>query len=218
MAYGLTNSEHYEDIASAIRTKNGKTDTYKPGEMADAILELTGSESGYPVMEVPEAYLEYVEYARENLFTEDYKDLVVWDSGEWIAVSFLMDDFEIEEYDLYSTEVKATGWFTCGYTKSDGTWTDHDYRDSVSPGGNYARYIKFASCPIMYGDQILFPVGVTDTIKINSIDYDDDAGTVTIKYATGQTEVLTWVKDADGNITGVTDSQGHTTTLAGVSA
>lgn len=171
MAYGLTNSEHYADIASAIRTKNGKTDTYKPGEMADAILDLTGSGSGYPVMEVPAEYLEYVNYCRENFYSEEYVDLIVWDTADWIAVSFLMADFEIEEYDPYSTEIKASGWYTCGYTKSDGAWTDHDYRNTVSPGGNYARYIKFASCPIEYNGETLFPLGInSNIINVASVD------------------------------------------------
>lgn len=216
MSLVATDAQNYSDIADAIRSKNGKTTTYKPREMAAAIKAITGG-SEYPVLEVPAEYLEYVQYARENMYDGEYANLVVWDSGNWVAVSFLMDNFSIVEYDVYSTEIKATGWITCGYTKSTGEWTAHNYTQGTSPGGNYARYIVFASCRVKYGDQVLFPVGVTDTIKINSVTYDDDAGTCTLVFATGQTEVLTWVKDDSGNITGVTDSQGHTTTLAGVS-
>ena len=40
MAIVKTDSVNYENIANAIRTKNGTDNTYKPGEMADAILEL----------------------------------------------------------------------------------------------------------------------------------------------------------------------------------
>ena len=40
MAKVLTDDKHYTDIASAIRTKNGTETTYKPDEMADAILAL----------------------------------------------------------------------------------------------------------------------------------------------------------------------------------
>lgn len=216
MSYGLTNSEHYKDIASAIRTKSGGTTKYKPSQMADAILELTGSGSGYPVAEVPTEYVEYVNYCRENLYDGEFVELMILDHGDWIAVSFLMDDFEVESFDLYTTEFTASGWYTCGYTKSTKEWTDHDYRNTTSPGESYAKNIVFASCRVMYGDQVLFPVGVTDTIKTKSVTYDDEAGTVTQVFATGQTEVYTWVKDASGNITGVTDSQGHTTLLSGV--
>ena len=34
---GLTLSQWYKDIANAIRSVNGSSDTYKPSEMADAI-------------------------------------------------------------------------------------------------------------------------------------------------------------------------------------
>ena len=37
MAMIATDNAHYADIASAIREKNGGTDTYKPSEMAVAI-------------------------------------------------------------------------------------------------------------------------------------------------------------------------------------
>ena len=40
MATGLINEQHFQDIANAIRQKNGSTETYKPNEMADAIKEL----------------------------------------------------------------------------------------------------------------------------------------------------------------------------------
>ena len=46
----LTNSQHYTDIADAIRSKNGSGNTYKPSEMAEAILALEGGgelEEGY---------------------------------------------------------------------------------------------------------------------------------------------------------------------------
>ena len=37
----ITDDKHYTDIAAAIREKNGETTTYKPSEMAAAILEIT---------------------------------------------------------------------------------------------------------------------------------------------------------------------------------
>lgn len=40
MAGIITNSKHYEDIADAIRAKNGSTQEYYPEEMAEAIMAL----------------------------------------------------------------------------------------------------------------------------------------------------------------------------------
>ncbi len=215
MAQVATDSRHYSDIADAIRAKNGKATTYRPAEMAPAILAITGG-SVYPVLEVPSEYLSYVEYCLANFYSGKYANLVVWGVDDWIAVSFLMDDFEITEYDMYSTELKATGWYTCGYTKSTGAWTSHDYRNTVSPGGNYARYIQFASCPIKCNDETLWPVAVLDEIKTKSVDYNNLANKITITMATGYVETLTFAFDASGNPVSYTDSSGHVTTLEGV--
>ena len=40
MAIVRTDNQHYGAIAAAIRSKNGRADTYKPSQMAAAILEL----------------------------------------------------------------------------------------------------------------------------------------------------------------------------------
>ena len=42
----FTNAQNYSDIADAIRAKNGTSDTYKPGEMASAIMQITPAFSG----------------------------------------------------------------------------------------------------------------------------------------------------------------------------
>lgn len=42
MAIVITNDQHYAGIADAIREKNGEGATYKPSEMAAAILEIMG--------------------------------------------------------------------------------------------------------------------------------------------------------------------------------
>lgn len=49
MAIGVTNKQYYEDIADAIREKNGTQDTYAPNEMAQAILDIPtgGGELNY---------------------------------------------------------------------------------------------------------------------------------------------------------------------------
>lgn len=48
MALIATDSKHYSDIADAIRTQNGTTTTYKPSEMAPAILAIVGPSGDLP--------------------------------------------------------------------------------------------------------------------------------------------------------------------------
>jgi len=196
----------------------------KGGAQADSLTEIptcirgisaSGSAPKYPVLEVPAEYLEYVEYCRENLYSGTYADLVVWENDEFIAVSFLMENFSVESYDPYTSELTATGWHTCGYTKATGEWTYADYTDEESPGESFAKNIVFASCEIVYGGQTLFPVGVMTALEADSVTFDDDAGTCTVELATGQTEVLTFTYDDSGEVNGVT-VRGRTITLDGV--
>lgn len=46
MANKITNTQHYSDIADAIRAKNGSFDTYTPDQMAQAILDIDGGGGG----------------------------------------------------------------------------------------------------------------------------------------------------------------------------
>lgn len=46
MAIKITDDKHYTDIAAAIRSQNGEEATYKPSEMAAAILALVAGEGG----------------------------------------------------------------------------------------------------------------------------------------------------------------------------
>ena len=43
---GITDSRYYEDIAAAIRAKNGKESKYYPSEMAAAIRAIKGTGTG----------------------------------------------------------------------------------------------------------------------------------------------------------------------------
>ena len=43
MAKVLVTESHLEDIANAIRAKNGTANTYKPGQMAAAVTALPGA-------------------------------------------------------------------------------------------------------------------------------------------------------------------------------
>lgn len=45
-----TDNKHYGDIANAIRAKLGAEDTYKPDEMADAILDISSGGDPYEII------------------------------------------------------------------------------------------------------------------------------------------------------------------------
>ena len=47
MSLVLTDNQHYEDIADAIRSKNGSVNTYKPEQMAQAISNIPTVPSSY---------------------------------------------------------------------------------------------------------------------------------------------------------------------------
>lgn len=44
MAHVLVTESNFDDIADAIRAKNGSSDTYRPGDMAEAILAIHTSD------------------------------------------------------------------------------------------------------------------------------------------------------------------------------
>lgn len=65
MAKGLTDKKHYNDIADAIRARNGEETKYNPSEMAAAILAIEGG--GRKVSEVNI-------YDASGMFAITYKD------------------------------------------------------------------------------------------------------------------------------------------------
>lgn len=74
MAKGITDSQHYTSIASAIRSKNGEETAYKPSEMAAAILALVlgegGGEGGSEVKKVASVNV----YESIGMFVITYED------------------------------------------------------------------------------------------------------------------------------------------------
>mgnify|MGYP003291661894 CR=1 FL=1 len=48
--YIAIDNSHLTDIANAIRSKNGSTDTYKPREMAEAIATIPTGGEGFSVL------------------------------------------------------------------------------------------------------------------------------------------------------------------------
>ena len=76
MSRGLINSQYLSNIADAIRAKNGKTNTYTPAEMADAILEIeTGGVSGGEAVwfeDRNDDVLDYIEASK--VYTEENRN------------------------------------------------------------------------------------------------------------------------------------------------
>lgn len=67
MAIGITDEKNYQDIADAIREKNGSSNTYTPGEMAEAIRGIEGGE-GFNLMSAG------FTQESQNKFNEFYKN------------------------------------------------------------------------------------------------------------------------------------------------
>ena len=79
MAKGITDSQNYAAIASAIRVKNGEVTTYKPSQMASAILELDGSANIAKVAEVA-------------IYEESGQFAVTYENGKLVTGSATFDE------------------------------------------------------------------------------------------------------------------------------
>ncbi len=80
MATIRTDSKHYSDIASAIREKSGLGSTFKPEDMATAILEMVTGGGEQPILNAPTisfnnetATLTITENSNNGTFTSGYK-------------------------------------------------------------------------------------------------------------------------------------------------
>lgn len=142
------------------------------------IYGVTGTHVGgseYPALEIPSIYNAMFEHCIDNLYSGAYEDIMImeWfgDNDSCVCCVFMTEDFEVRSFDPDTSEFTAVGWFSCVLTQSTNEWTTVDYRNTVSPGGNYAKHIVFASRYIEYGDSTLFPVGVnSNIINVSSAD------------------------------------------------
>ncbi len=67
-----TDNKHYGDIANAIRTKLGVEDTYKPHEMAEAVLSIDGGSGWFRVVTQEWEVTEFKYYDRFPDFMRVY--------------------------------------------------------------------------------------------------------------------------------------------------
>lgn len=106
---------------------------------------------------------EYETYRAEAdaFYLLDYEHFLVAENEEYITVGFLNSDYTVTDYDEATTEFHSSGWYSYQYEKATDTWTSNDYTAVESPGGNFAKNIKYASRYIEYGGMTLFPVGLS---------------------------------------------------------
>ena len=99
MANKLYEETSIQDIADAIREKNGTTNTYKVSEMASAIEEISGSEN-------------LVEFSQMNPVVAEYLTNVTYDSSDYTSS-------QIGYYRLRETDYQKDHPSTCKVTLKD---------------------------------------------------------------------------------------------------
>ena len=87
-------------------------------------------------------------------------DFFVAESDEYITVGVVRPEgISVTEYNADTTEFYSYGWLNYSIKKSTGEVEMDNYWSSESPGGNFAKNIRYSTVYIEYGEVILFPVG-----------------------------------------------------------
>ena len=148
---------------------NLKPENIKDGVRIFGVLGTHEGEGGGGVG-MPEEYQELFPLA-ETLCGNEYANVMIAENDEYITFAFLTDAYAITDYDAATTQFHSVGWYSCNYTKADATWEFLNYTSVESPGGNFAKNIKFADCYIEYNGMTLFPVGINNYPDTVAIDY-----------------------------------------------
>lgn len=142
MSKVMITESYLEDIADAIRTKNGSSDTYKPAEMADAIDAIPAG-SASPNANVTD-FFAFVP-AFDNTWTTTTFSLISYPTGGVLSIPHSLgaipDYVVILKTDLTSDDV---GGIVGGYNFISGAKTDSalnrnlSFHVPTSPGTGYA--------------------------------------------------------------------------------
>lgn len=187
MANKITNTQYYQDIANAIRAKNGGSTLYTPPQMAQAILDIpTGSDKPFrytfqqTVYGVGSSYVSQYGIEQTHIITSQIKAL------------------------LDVTKVRIRGYFQsqsnnankkCTSTLVARKWTGNTYTDqtissisSNSSVGIYTNRVSFDETFYLDRDNIdeLY-LRVTSQSNYNNATYPIDKDTVTSFSALGTT-------------------------------
>lgn len=110
----LVTDTHLTDIANAIREKNGETTTYKPGDMATAISNISGgSGAKSPVDEFYDAY-ERLYAAVDPSYNKTYdtnESVVLYTPAEGYTNYFIVQQTEGGYRVIWSKSQYIIGWY-----------------------------------------------------------------------------------------------------------
>lgn len=105
---------------------------------------------------IPAVYQPYFDKARE-LYTGDYKNVMILESDLATSVGFLLDGFAVQSYDEETTEFTASKWVYVAYNKQTQMWKVEEHVDAVSGGNTFIKNIRFSDTYIYYGNRVLYP-------------------------------------------------------------
>ena len=192
-----------------VTAKNGTAASNLNG-LPDAIDSIPEGGGGGGVG-MPEEYQALFPTA-ETLCNNEYVNAMIAENDKYITFAFLTDAYAITAYNVATTEITAYGWYSCNYTKADGMWEFFNYSSVESPGGNFAKNIRWADCYIEYNGMTLFPVGMNCYPDTVAIDYSAwDSGSFTETIETGDTLTYSVEFNADGQPNKITAPDGTVT-------
>lgn len=108
---------------------------------------------------------DYTDYINEAI-KPGGPDFFVAESDEYTTVGIIgPEGISVTEYDYDTTEFRSRGWLNYSVNKSSGVQEINDYRSTASPGGNFAKNIKYSTVYISYNELTLFPVGQSEEVS-----------------------------------------------------
>lgn len=120
---------------------------------------------------VPPAYADLLEQAKQH-YNGEYKNLMILESDSTVAFGFLLDGFNVDNYDPENTEFFASKWVYVAYNKSTGAWKVEPWENTTSNGNSYIKNVRYCDMYVYYGALLIYPmitIGpefVTDTMSI----------------------------------------------------
>lgn len=146
----ITDKQHYQAIASAIRTKNGQSIQYKPAEMAPAILALDAGSGGGEMLYVPttEIIIPEKKYYGGRVVMANSQSL----QTDGMILTFNEPTTEQLYFAFYTTATTNTNylsWFANVGTTPSGTY--YAFSDSTNLGKSSPLSIPVGTTNFIFG-------------------------------------------------------------------